>query len=155
MIAYASPDRWVSRSVHHDRNGRPEVVCEVDDITTVRLDLSQLLESGEDIADMSLKTTGIQGAITCVSPFVFVALQNPSLRHQSAIVVSVITTLGEQFELRFYARTTARHEELHRVAGNPYQHGGTSGSPPSPDVPPSTPSPIPDVIHEVWDQVDW
>lgn len=142
MICYATPDKWTSRTVRHDPNGRALIILEAEEITTVRLDLTHILERGETIVTVQDDASGCESAITYVSPFVYLTVAHPSaavglsLNRQSGqrdygnsatghgmVLLNVMTSLDEQMTFRIGVRLPDRRAENSRVTAKAYSRG--------------------------------
>lgn len=122
MICYAAPGKWTSRTVNRDPStGRPLIICESDDVTTCRIDLSHILESGENIATAQDDARNCTSGITYDGPFIFLTVSKPHC--DGVVLIEVLTTLQEQFTLRINVRLPKKQGEDRRVSAKTYQRG--------------------------------
>lgn len=150
VICFSSPHEWVSRTVLHDANGRPRIVCEAGDITTVRIDLSNLLESGEDIVDVINTESGVTSGIIYESPYVYVTVQDPACQG-AHVYLDIMTSLNERYTFRLMVDLPKRRNEPRRISSRAFDRGTIDGAPASV----GSYTPPADSFDVEWDGVEW
>ena len=122
MICYAAPGKWTSRTVLRDpTTGRPSIVCEADDVTTCRIDLSHILESGETIATAQDDARNCTSGITYEGAFLFLTVSEAQC--DGMVLIDILTSLNDQFTLRIGVRLPNKHGEDRTVTTKSYGRG--------------------------------
>lgn len=122
IICFSAPGKWASRNVRRDPStGRPLLICEADDITTCRIDLSHILEKGETIATAQDDARNCTSGITYEGATINLTVSEP---HEAGLVlIDVLTTFHEQFTLRIGVRLPKKQGEDRRVSTKAYGRG--------------------------------
>lgn len=121
-IVYASQDKWASRTVRHDPNGRPEIVMEGEDVITIRIDLSQILDTGENIVTAQDDARHCVSAITYNGPYIYLTVSNPTC-DGAYVLLEIRTTSNEQMTQRIGVRLPRKRGEERSVQTKAYGRG--------------------------------
>jgi hypothetical protein len=120
VIAY-SHGRRTFRNVNVSDAGRPLIVCEVQDITHIKLDWSARLERGDLIDQATCTPANCKASITYDKASVILTVADPA--DDGTVAVRIRTAFGEVFHERLEVRLPKRAGEERRLASGDFVRG--------------------------------
>lgn len=99
----------VLRNVHRDITGEPLVYLDQDAVTTLRLNLSDWLETGETVSSASVTAEGVTASVSTSSPNVDVTLSAANSGGAGKITVTVTSSTAQVWRGIVWVRRTSRY----------------------------------------------
>lgn len=121
VISYTTGPRATYRNVNRNDQGRPEIVCDARDITSVKLDFADRMERGEIITEAVCTPAGVNASITYDATSAIVTVTAPADGGTAAIEVR--TNMGEVFTEILCVRLPRRAFEERRIGAAPFTRG--------------------------------
>jgi len=121
VIAYGPGLRATYRNVNRDDAGRPEIVCDARDVTSIKLDFTDRMEPGELIVEATCTPCNVSASITYIGTIAILTVANPV--DDGTVAVEIRTSMGEVFTERLCVRLPKRAGEDRRIGAAPFTRG--------------------------------